>query len=224
MDGKGAYASDEIVNTFFKLLSQRTIDLSTENPSRTWPRCQYMSSLFMEKVMDLSKSEQPGRGKWPTYFTGKNGITRWRPEVSPLEFDFIFFPINVDSNHWILAVVAVSSEEVRIYDPLPGGEYMDYGRTILRYLTEQDADVMFKKWKIVVCQSPSQTNLFDCGQFICLFAYFLSLGLPLPEATITTANGFSWRDTMACYLVDCRITVPTELSSMVASLVPPSSR
>ncbi len=135
MNGKGAYASDEIVNTFFKLFSRRTIDLSTENPTRTWPRCQYMSSLFMEKVMDLSKSEQPGRGEWPTYYTGKNGITRWRPEVSPLEFDFIFFPINVDSNHWILAVVAVSSEEVRIYDPLPGGEYMDYGRTILRYLT-----------------------------------------------------------------------------------------
>jgi hypothetical protein len=51
----------------------------------------------------------------------------------------------------------------------------------------------------------------DCGPFICFFAYFLSIGLPIPLSAITMKQAIRWRETMATYLMESEIPVHSSL-------------
>jgi Ulp1 family protease len=86
----------------------------------------------------------------------------------------------VDGEHWILAVVELSSSTIHIYDSDPsedgGAMYLD---AIEMYLTMEyektDQKIPEPKWKKKPCRKgdkhvPKQAKKsFDCGVFVCLF-------------------------------------------------------
>jgi hypothetical protein len=200
-DDEAAYSNDEIINRFMQLLGERGRELPSQP---AFPVCYYMNSHVMGKLVNPYKETE--------YLKEKPSTKNWKGGIWDRGFwtmDYVFFPINV-TRHWILAVVAVREREVRLYDSL-GGRNIARGRAVLRYLKEKVPDLDLNLWETVVCGCPQQPNWCDCGPFICFFAYFLSIGLPIPLSAITMKQAIRWRETMATYLMESEIPVHSSL-------------
>ena len=96
----------------------------------------------------------------------------------------IYFPINVRNIHWILGLVDMKAKTIQVYDSLGRDrrEYVDY---IWEYLSEEHATKQLKplkrgNWRFLdqPMETPLQGNGDDCGVFVCMYSYFLSLELP----------------------------------------------
>ena len=129
-------------------------------------------------------------------------VRRWSKQVPGgdiFALDMLLFPINVGGAHWILAVIDMTKKEIQGYDSMHGScsLYLD---SLLQYL--KDEHLQKKKtplpldfeWKVIDTkpnETPRQLNFYDCGVFVCMFAYFLSLGLPLgfTQDDINANNG-----------------------------------
>jgi len=99
--------------------------------------------------------------------------------------DKIFFPININNDHWTLAVADMEEKVIRYYNSLTrrGTFYVD---AILRFLADHALDKSvgdfdITQWRKVtyVDDAPQQDNGWDCGMFVILAASFLADGLPL---------------------------------------------
>lgn len=84
----------------------------------------------------------------------------------------LFFPLNVDGNHWILAVVFVQEGIIGYFDSFNNEKTMErYNPFLLRYLKIIFKD---KEWITTLMESPKQSNSCDCGVFLCANLYYLS--------------------------------------------------
>ena len=84
----------------------------------------------------------------------------------------LFFPLNVDGNHWILAVVFVQEGIIGYFDSFNSKKTMTrYNPFLLRYLKIIFKD---KDWITTLIESPKQSNSCDCGVFLCANLYYLS--------------------------------------------------
>lgn len=84
----------------------------------------------------------------------------------------LFFPLNVDGNHWILAVVFVQEGIIGYFDSFNNEKTMErYNPFLVRYL-----NIIFKNkdWITTLIESPKQSNSCDCGVFLCANLYYLS--------------------------------------------------
>ena len=89
----------------------------------------------------------------------------------------ILVHVHVD-NHWILATIDMRLKEIQIYDS-KGNEYLDIQNNIKRYLIDEWRDKNQNNnptpiWKCVPNNKtiPQQQDGFNCGIFVCLYAYF----------------------------------------------------
>jgi hypothetical protein len=211
-DSTAAYADDQIINHFLSLLRELGTGVLSQHLAR--PKCYYEKTHFMEKLMDIQGTGVLGSQEHEyKYSTGTSDIRRSAPIGGYMQYDFVFFPINLPF-HWVLAVVAVRLKEIRLYDSLGSGkELKAYGFGILRYLQElYPAEVKFQQWTVVACACPPQPNLHDCGLFLCFFAYILSCNLPLPDFVITEEKSIHWREKMACLLVERKMPISRVLN------------
>jgi hypothetical protein len=84
----------------------------------------------------------------------------------------LFFPMNVNGNHWLLAVVFVQEGIIGYFDSFNNEKTMKtYNPFLLSYL-----NIVFtnKEWITTLIESPKQTNECDCGVFLCANLYYLS--------------------------------------------------
>lgn len=94
----------------------------------------------------------------------------------------VLVPINTDE-HWTLGVFYMEEKRLTIYDSLGGHDEVainnlwDFLNNEYVSNTNQKmpGDWVYERDK----RTPQQLNGLDCGVFICLFADFLSLNLPL---------------------------------------------
>ena len=108
------------------------------------------------------------------------------PGKDIFKLDKIFFPCNVNNNHWCCVVAFMQEKRIQYYDSM-GGHGIYYLEGLMKYIKDEwkakkdgelpDPDM----WKLVTCESdiPRQLNGFDCGVFTCMFADFLSCDRPL---------------------------------------------
>ena len=100
-----------------------------------------------------------------------------------LTLNKMFVPINVGKNHWCLVCIDIKARCLSYYDPLYGPS----NDVCLRYLAQYfQAEVLSQKQ---VCQTkswhlttprdmPRQTNGYDCGVFVLMYADYLSQKRP----------------------------------------------
>lgn len=116
---------------------------------------------------------QPG-SKWKT-----NEPTNQRPFEKKSVFftkEIVFFPRNWNSNHWTLGVVSRSpfAEELvfRHYDSLPTeGRPAEAFEVVKRLFGEKGENIVFSE----VTSSVKQTDGYNCGLYVCLFATMVAL-------------------------------------------------
>ncbi|KAL0927742.1 hypothetical protein M5K25_001948 [Dendrobium thyrsiflorum] len=84
----------------------------------------------------------------------------------------LIIPI-IHNNHWTLLVGRLKERVWKLYDSLPNPQHKDICVTVINDLFKDlnkcfDADIT--KWRInIVRGTPTQSNSFDCGMFVCKY-------------------------------------------------------
>lgn len=133
-----------------------------------------------------------------TYFIRLDQAYLYKPTYSQnapggdlFQLRTIFVPVNVFNKHWILVVLYMNQKRIEIYDSmivhLEDTIRCRIGKRLLRYLDDEHKHLHDRSmpdqhlWRLHPSgpDVPQQKNNWDCGVFMCVFADFLSLGLPL---------------------------------------------
>lgn len=96
----------------------------------------------------------------------------------------VFFPVNIDGNHWLLVVFEMDTKKVRIYDSLDSRGYIKFLSDISRRLLE-DFSILWSfyefnidEWDIGAGECSGQKNATDCGVWVVIATIeLLSAGL-----------------------------------------------
>lgn len=161
----GQWLNDEVINYFFRMLSQRDQQLCQGDSFRR--RCHFFNSFFMIKVVVRNLSKKPAQEIFEDTYDYKN-VQRWSRRVPGKDLfalDKIFFPINDGGQHWVCVVAFMQERRIQMYDSLGGGgEY--YLSVVFRYIKDEHRDKKgtalphARAWNLVPCErnTPSQQN------------------------------------------------------------------
>ena len=104
----------------------------------------------------------------------------------------VFFPINKDGNHWVLVVASLSSRTIVMYDSLLAQSKPTRAETKMFEQVEAQVrqlgvvDDAEEKWRCEICPVARQSNLIDCGVYMCIFADAVSEGRDPPSTLQAT--------------------------------------
>ena len=101
---------------------------------------------------------------------------------------YLLCPVNHFNEHWALAAIYFEEKKICWYDSLGKTDYYKLYH-LLQYLEDAhkactdptkgtfDRD----EWELVPCplDVPNQSNTYDCGVFLCMFADFIMNDMPL---------------------------------------------
>ena len=157
----GRWLNDEIMNAYFLLISER----SFSNPGCDGQRIEVISSFcFVSPVAE--------RNKYFRRLRCRNIFT----------LHMLMFPIHVDANHWIVAVVYFEKKRIEVYDS-KGKIRRRILEDLLAVLKIEASrlgeTVDFTCWALLNRPSPQQGNDTDCGIFACTTAAYLAQNLAL---------------------------------------------
>ena len=158
------WLNDTIVNRFFDLLGDRSKKFDLHR------RCVFFSCYFLAKIMDGGNMK-----KWLKKKVGDTSI---------FDFDLLFFPVNKHNAHWALLVVDMNQQEIKAYDSARSSCHLHL-KALKQFLEqvhlEKHGIELPQGWRctdtMIDTNVPRQENGYDCGIFVCMYAYFLSLGL-----------------------------------------------
>jgi hypothetical protein len=113
----------------------------------------------------------------------------------------MLIPVNIKLKHWILACIDFEQKWMAWLDSI-GDTHEQETRLLFTWLTREHSlnrSTIFDpaEWSLHSgpppgMQAPLQSNDFDCGIFICLYAAFLDIGLPLSFSQRDTRNVRTW--------------------------------
>ena len=146
---EGELVNDEVINGMGKLIEARGRDAH---------RRPY---VFVHSFIDmLSRDGFASVKRWTARGLGKADLYARRA---------VFFPVNVDDEHWILIVADMDARTLTSYDSL-GREHSTRLGLIERYLVDEYADkrrgeALPWTWTLVNAMktTPQQRNAVDCG-------------------------------------------------------------
>ena len=149
---EGELVNDEAINGMGKLIEARGSDVD---------RRPY---VFVHSFIDmLSRDGFASVKQWTARGLGQADLYARRA---------VFFPVNVDDEHWILIVADMDARTLTSYDSL-GREHGVRLGLIERYLVDEYADkrrgeALPWTWTLANAMktTPQQTNAVDCGVFV----------------------------------------------------------
>ena len=156
------WLNDEVINIYSKLI---ITELQEKGEKIYCFRSDFMNQLNSEGKFSYEKVK-----RW----------SRHVPNGDIFELEKLFIPINIDNMHWILAVIYMQEKRIQIYDSYnsPGIIYLNNLIEYLKceYQDKKNAIGNWKNWNLVSCQddTPSQTNSYDCGVFVCMYIQFIA--------------------------------------------------
>lgn len=110
--------------------------------------------------------------------------------------DYIFIPVNQSNAHWALVSVSCRDQTIKYYDSLQGnnGGTLKMLHDLFLSASIHQNGSKTEDWKMEVCSDlPTQTNNFDCGVFLCQYAYCIASGQTFD---VMTGNTDHLRPTM----------------------------
>jgi hypothetical protein len=165
----GVWVKDEVMNAFYYLLSQQDGELCEKDVGRK--RNGYFNSFFFTKLLNEGHSNRSGEYEYQNI---RNWSTRFVPGEDIFKVGKLFFPINVERQHWVLAVIDMTNQKIQMYDS--GSqlyEYKSIGKNgsrcleiLFQYLQDEHLDKKntplpnANRWQLIPCQSdtPQQSN------------------------------------------------------------------
>ncbi|XP_043270475.1 sentrin-specific protease-like [Venturia canescens] len=143
------WLNDEIINSYFDLISKE----------RTFGQRVYaMSSFFFPRL----------------HLNGYEAVRRWTKKINIFKYDKVLVPVHL-GNHWCLAIINFENKTIIYYDSFKG-KNPRYLETLLQYLIKEagqkeEKPIIKEEWHLATKQDiPRQTNGYDCGVFVCMYA------------------------------------------------------
>jgi Ulp1 family protease len=143
------WINDEVMNSYISLLASQ----SPANVGHT-------NSFFYAKL------ERDGPEAAACWEGVRGGLVR--------RFDAFMIPICIAGEHWILAAIDFMRNRLCIYDSFRG-EFPEIADTINEFLAFQGSGAL----PVVYPEVPQQTNGYDCGVFVMMFARCICFGAAL---------------------------------------------
>jgi len=183
----GEWLNDEVINFYMGLLNERSkrlLSAPVEGFGHAIQalKCHHFTTFFYTKLND--------RGKY-----NYRGVQRWSraAKVDVISMDKVIFPVNINNNHWCLAVINFVDKRFEYYDSLQGKNPKCL-QFLRQYVVDEaktyhpkeygSKDYDLSEWKdVMVTALPRQNNGCDCGVFTCKFADFVSEGRDVNEFT-----------------------------------------
>eukprot|EP00529_Nitzschia_sp_RCC80_P012873 CAMPEP_0113506482 /NCGR_PEP_ID=MMETSP0014_2-20120614/35928_1 /TAXON_ID=2857 /ORGANISM="Nitzschia sp." /LENGTH=589 /DNA_ID=CAMNT_0000401973 /DNA_START=39 /DNA_END=1808 /DNA_ORIENTATION=- /assembly_acc=CAM_ASM_000159 len=174
----GNWLSGDIIDAFFKLLKKRDKNLNGDCAD-----CVFLTSYFYTKLTEGA----PTSTDMYKYET----VKKWGTSAGGIFGKKVYVPVNLDRNHWILAMmdarIETNGKTVELFDSCrrknKAEKHGAVTANLTRYLADehlhkQKAPLNISQWTMLGTnrEAPIQTNGFDCGVFVCMYAYFLTLG------------------------------------------------
>ena len=138
--------------------------------------------------MRLITDQKPNIFAFNTFFypklvtAGFDGVTNWMKEVNVFDMKLILVPVHLET-HWCLATIDLHNHQFCYYDSMKGSNTTCLQR--LKEFMTRKAAVMavthhkFLEWPAVHhSEIPGQSNQFDCGVFVCMYARMLAEEIP----------------------------------------------
>ena len=129
--------------------------------------------------------------------------------------EYVFVPIIVGGNHWVLVVVDLRAQRLAYYDSMRSDSWDDPTQqrltNVFRWLFlererhHQDATEYFATWQPhvwVASGMPQQRNAFDCGVFMCQTANYIAQN---GQLNFSQQNMPAFRLRMACEIGRARL-------------------
>ena len=157
------YISSNVVNAYFWLLDQRFENIKFGDS--------FVYSAMQDEYFEDDKLKRQILAKWPE------------------SIDALFLPINIDDNHWILAVVNKRVKTIDVYDSLR------YKNGKIIKLLFNNLDMVLDNnsvWKVnngYNINIQRQLDSHSCAFFTCWYAYQLATGGSLE----TWSTNIDWR-------------------------------
>ena len=158
----GVWLNDEVINLYCKLI---IIELQNKGE-----KIHIFNSNFMEKLYSDEGIVYDNVKRWSRFVI--------RGDI--FELDKLFIPININNNHWILAVIFIKEKRIQIYDSMlaPGTRYLSRLFEYLKceFQEKKNSIGSWHNWQLVPCNydTPKQLNGYDCGVFVCMFIHFIA--------------------------------------------------
>jgi sentrin-specific protease 1 len=157
-ENRHLHLNDEVINTYMDLITERS------------PETVYAFNTFF--FIALSNK-------------GYDHVFRWTKKVDIFSKEQLFIPVHIEEeNHWCLISVNFKKKSIHYYDSLGGRNFKSL-KIILKYLimeyyNKKKGEFNASGWMLInEVNCPQQTNLWDCGVFVLMFAEHLSRGSPL---------------------------------------------
>lgn len=156
--GPCGWLNDSVINQFLRLLSARG------------ERCFAHSTFFWTKLNQSGYNFE--------------GVKKWGTKVGMniCDHDLVLVPIHL-GNHWTLGVIDITNCVTQYLDPL-GKELSIFHEQMHRYMNDAaiECSLPVRRWSSVspTCL-PLQETTYDCGVFICIYAFYISRREPIPR-------------------------------------------
>ena len=157
------WLNDEVVNFYMCMLQARDTNLCIKYSSRV--ASYFFNSFLVKKLLDEKDAYD------------YKSVASWTKNINPFNMDKLFFPVNLGNYHWALAVVYMKEKCITYYDSLgyDGTKYMDgLMKWIVDEAKKRRVEIEEDKWSANRVDPPKQTNGYDCGVFLIMYADFLS--------------------------------------------------
>ena len=136
------------------------------------PKCWFANTYFFSRLTEDGSYNY-------------TAVRRWTDRVDVFSLDKVIIPINVNDEHWFLAVIDFRTKKTQVFDSM-GSIHADVHNTLHRWLQDEHrnkhgSELDSAEWGRQLNGAyavPRQLNGCDCGVFTCLFAAYASLDLP----------------------------------------------
>ncbi|MQL98457.1 hypothetical protein Taro_031160 [Colocasia esculenta] len=117
-----------------------------------------------------------------------------RLDRAPIEFDLLFSPMHIGTNHWALLVINIKEKEFHVYDSLRNKDRRDipqYVEGLRRYMKGKHIDS--ENWSLCYPDPcPQQGSGDDCAIFTCKYMECLARkdtqGFPFSQDDMPTVR------------------------------------
>ena len=82
----------------------------------------------------------------------------------------VYCPVNIQMRHWILLILNMQTKEIMVYDPKDKENEITVGK-YLQWLGASAWSAVYPKLQRP--RIPRQSNGYDCGVFVCMYASYL---------------------------------------------------
>jgi sentrin-specific protease 1 len=189
--GRGQWLDDQLINFYFKMLQElKDADSSVIRKSV------FFSTFLMQNLFVQADK-----------FDYK-AVERWTKKIKIFEHDMLFFPINYNQDHWLLAVVYMQQKMIVLYDSMGSSTKKEKLKGVLmnwlqleKETKHPEAHFDASEWHSCFggFHVPKQSNGYDCGVFVCMAAEYISKNIPLTWYYQDDVNNFRLR--MAYYIL-----------------------